>query len=85
MKGEIMSTTVEFSSQLQTDRELTVADAKECAAMIEELAVRTFMARGRVVETTVREWLVANRAGSPTTRVEFDEAVRRYLGTKWRL
>lgn len=65
--------------------ELTTADAAVCGKMIERLAIETFLARPRVVETAIREWLIENRKGTPTTRQEFDEAVRRVVCARWGL
>jgi hypothetical protein len=43
----------------------------------------TFLARTRIVETTVREWLQEHRKGTSTTRMEFDEAVRLMMQGRW--
>lgn len=64
-------------------RELTTADVILCAAEVERLAVAAYIARPRVTEGSVRDWLGQNRPGTDTTRQEFDEAVRRYLMTRW--
>lgn len=66
-------------------RELTTADVIKCAHEIERLAVEAFICRPRVTEATVREWLISNRPGTDTTRQEFDEAVRRYLTSRWNI
>lgn len=63
-------------------RELTTADAVKCADLIESLAMTTFLARTRVVETTIREYLIEHHKGSPTPRQEFDEAVRHILAAR---
>lgn len=63
-------------------RELTTADAAKCADVIESLAMSTFLARTRVVETTIREYLIEHHKGSPTSRQEFDEAVRHILTSR---
>lgn len=78
-------TTVADEAKVRTyeGRELTTSDVVECAHRVEQLAVATFIARTRVTETAVREWLSTNRPGTETTRQEFDEAVRRYLITRW--
>lgn len=64
-------------------QELTTSDVRLCAAEIEKLAVATYIARPRVTEASVREWLSKNRPGTLTTRQDFDEAVRRYLMGRW--
>lgn len=63
--------------------ELRTSDVIQCAAFVEKLAVQAFIARPRVTETTVREYLASNHPGTETTRQEFDEAVRRYLMGRW--
>lgn len=64
-------------------RELTTSDVVTCANEIERMSVAAFIARPRVTEAAVREWLIVNRPGTDTTRQEFDEAVRRYLTGRW--
>lgn len=78
---------VVFSSKPSTyeGRELTTSDVVQCAHLIEKLAIETFIARPRISEATTREWLSANRSGSETTRQDFDEAVRRYLMSRWEI
>ena len=64
-------------------RELRTPDIAECAKFVEGVAVQLFIARTRVTDTTIREWLTENRPGTATTRQEFEEAVRRFLITRW--
>lgn len=66
-------------------RELTTHDVIKCAAELEKLAIETFIARPRVTEGIVRSWLAEHRKGADTPRAEFDEAIRRYLMTKWEI
>lgn len=80
-------TEVKFSGKPATHegRELTTNDVIECAAELEKLAIETFIARPRVTEGIVRSWLAEHRKGTDTTRQDFDEAIRRYLMTKWEI
>lgn len=64
-------------------RELTTYDVIECARELEKLAIEAFIARPRVTEAVVRAWMAEHRKGTDTPRPEFDEAIRRYLMTKW--
>lgn len=66
-------------------QELRTSDVILCAAAVEKQAVEAFIARPRVTEAVVRAWLAENRAGSDTPRADFDEAVRRYLITRWNI
>lgn len=66
-------------------QELTTKDVIECAAELEKLAIETFIARPRVTEGVVRAWLAEHRKGTDTLRADFDEAIRRYLMTKWEI
>lgn len=68
-----------------TQRELTTADVVKCAQEMEKMALATFIARPRVTEGMVRAFMAENHQGTETTRQEFDEAVRRYLMTKWEI
>jgi len=64
-------------------QELTTSDVTACVAYLEKVAMLTFLARTRIVETTVREWLQEHRKGTSTTRMEFDEAVRLMMQGRW--
>lgn len=83
-----MSVAVKFipaGKKVQDGRELTTNDAKAAAQFIERLAVAMFLAKTRVVETTIREYLSEHHPGTETPRIEFDEAVREILKGKWNL
>lgn len=84
-----MTTIADLAASTKTvsydGRELTTKDVVECAAELEKLAIETFIARPRVTEGVVRAWLAEHRKGADTPRVEFDEAIRRYLMTKWEI
>lgn len=68
-----------------TQRELTTTDVVACARELEKMALSTFLHRPRVTEGMVRQFLNENHQGTETTRQDFDEAVRRYLMSKWEI
>lgn len=83
-----MSTAVKFipaGKKVQNSRELTTNDAQGCVKFIERLAVAMFLAKSRVVETTIREYLSEHHPGTETSRLDFDEAVREIIRGKWNL
>jgi hypothetical protein len=65
--------------------ELTVSDAQRCADYLQELALRQFLAKARPVTEAIREYMIQNYTGTETTRIEFEEAVRRLLDLRWDL
>ena len=76
---------IDSKPNIHEGRELTTRDVAECAAELEKLAIETFIARPRVTEGIVRAWLAENRKGTDTARADFDEAIRRFLMTKWEI
>lgn len=64
-------------------RELTSSDVVLAAKEIEKLAVISFLGRSRLVEVALREWMSSQRAGTVTSRQEFERGVRMYLENRW--
>lgn len=64
-------------------QELTSSDVVIAAKEIEKLAVVSFLARQRLIEVALREWMLANRQGTTTSRQEFERGVRWYLEGRW--
>lgn len=64
-------------------QELKSGDIVLASKEIEKLAVVSFLARQRLVEVALREWMLANRAGTVTSRQEFERGVRMYLENRW--
>jgi len=79
----VADVTLDGKARTYEGRELTTFDVIECAKTLEQQAIEAFVARPRTTEGLVRSWLASNRNGSDTTRQEFEEAVRRYLMTRW--
>lgn len=65
------------------DQELTISQAKQCLAWIERRAVMVYLNRSRAVSDAVRDYMTDNFGSSPTTRVEFEEAIRRIADRKY--
>lgn len=65
--------------------ELTTSDAMACQGFLERRAVQLILARSRPFTELIREWMIDNCSGTDTTRVEFEEAVRRLIDRRWEL
>lgn len=67
----------------QVARDLLVSDAMLCARELEARAIRAFFGRAKPTQDAIREYMVENFKGSPTSRLEFEEAVRYMIRDRW--
>lgn len=62
--------------QDQVRRELTVSDAASCAEHVKRRVMADFLSKQRPLEVLIREWMIENVQGTPTTRTDFETTVR---------
>lgn len=60
--------------------ELTTAQVTACARDLKEYALREFLRGPSKTDAFLREWMGENAPLTSTTRVEFERAVRGFLG-----